>query len=169
MSGEEPGQQVAIGRNIGRQLKWMVGGGSRSEVAEPAAAAAAMRQNPHGLCPLRQRIVAALVVGLSVWALKPTATSSSRPVSRLLLTPSPTAPLVSGGGTDVTISPDGTRIVYLGDAPQGGRALYVRELGGLEPVAIAGEPRCLVISRMPIRLSRGTACPSCSGLRARAS
>ena len=97
-----------------------------------------MRRKPAWLVPAATAIVAALVVGLSVWALKPTATSSSRPVSRLLLTPSPTAPLVSGAGTDVTISPDGTRIVYLGDAPQGGRALYVRELGGLEPVAIAG-------------------------------
>jgi hypothetical protein len=59
-------------------------------------------------------------------------------VSRLLLAPSASARLVSVGGLDVAISPDGTRIVYLGDAPQGGRALYLRELSGLEPQMIRG-------------------------------
>jgi len=114
--------------DIGRQLRWIVEGG----------AAHTTRRRPAWLVPAVVVAVAALLVALGVWALTRSAPSAPRPVSRLLLTPSAAAPLVSVAGTDVAISPDGTRIVYLGEVPQGGRALYVRDLGGLEPRLIAG-------------------------------
>src|SRR4029434_5766266 len=57
---------------------------------------------------------------------------------RLLLAPSPTARLVSVGGMDVAISSDRARILYVGETPQGTRALYLRELGGSEPTLIPG-------------------------------
>jgi len=74
-------------------------------------------------------------VGTVIWFSAP---SPALEVSRLLLAPSPNAPMVSVAGLDVAISPDGKRIVYLGAGRQGGQVLYVRELSSLESRAIAG-------------------------------
>jgi hypothetical protein len=59
-------------------------------------------------------------------------------VSRLTLTPASNAPVVSVGGIDVLIAPDGKRIVYLGARPDGGRVLYLRALDSVESQPIAG-------------------------------
>jgi hypothetical protein len=59
-------------------------------------------------------------------------------VSRLVLTPGDTTTLVNVTGFDVVISPDGTQIVYLGERSQGGRALYLRGIAGLNPRMIPG-------------------------------
>ena len=45
--------------------------------------------------------------------------------------------MVSVGGRDILISPDGKRIVYLGAGQQGGRVFYVRELNSFESRKIA--------------------------------
>ena len=55
-------------------------------------------------------------------------------VTRLMITPSGSAAMtVSGNRRDLAISPDGSRVVYLGG---NGSALFVRALDQLEPVRI---------------------------------
>jgi serine/threonine protein kinase len=123
--------------DIGRQLAWIREGGSQASAAAiPTVASAPAR--PAWLVPAAAAAVAAIVVGMIVWTLARPAPSAPAQVSRLLLAPSPNAPLVSGGGLDFAISPDGARIAYVGETPQGGRGLYVRELGGSEPTLIQG-------------------------------
>jgi Tol biopolymer transport system component/tRNA A-37 threonylcarbamoyl transferase component Bud32 len=123
--------------DIGRQLKWIQDGGVQSSASAPAPLVAPPVKRASWL-PVVVAVgaIALAAVGAAMWAL--TRPSAPLPVSRLLLAPTPSAPLVSVGGYDVAISPDGTRIVYLGEAPQGSRALYLRELGGLEPQLIRG-------------------------------
>jgi len=60
------------------------------------------------------------------------------PVTRFVVTPPATAPLTSLGGYDVIISPDGQRLVYIGQEPTGGVALYIREIDGLEVRRLPG-------------------------------
>ena len=123
--------------DIGRQLAWIREGGSQASAAAIPTVASA-RARPAWLVPVTAAAIAAIVVGMIVWTLARPAPFTPAQVSRLLLAPSPNAPLVSDGGLDVAISPDGTRIVYVGETPQGGRGLYVRELGGSEPTLIQG-------------------------------
>jgi len=123
--------------DIGRQLAWIREGGSQASAAAIPTVASA-RARPAWLVPAAAAAVAAIVVGMIVWTLARPAPFTPAPVSRLLLAPSPNAPLVSVGGLDVAISPDGTRIVYVGETPQGGRGLYVRELSGSEATLIQG-------------------------------
>jgi Tol biopolymer transport system component len=60
-------------------------------------------------------------------------------VSRFVITPPATAPLSNLGDLDLTISPDGQRIAYWSQKPDGGNVeLYVRELDALEARAIPG-------------------------------
>ena len=72
----------------------------------------------------------------------PAAPVAPLPVSRFVITPPATAPLASQGGLDVTISPDGKRIAYIVEKPDGGDLeLYVRELDALESRPVVGSQR----------------------------
>jgi hypothetical protein len=66
-------------------------------------------------------------------------------VSRLALAPSASAALtLSGVDRDLAITPDGSRLVYVGNR---GTQLFVRALDALDPVAVfTGTPRGLFIS-----------------------
>ena len=69
----------------------------------------------------------------------PVAVASTLPVSRFAITPPAEAPLASLGGTQLAISPDGTRIAYFAQKPETGNVeLYVRELDSLEARPIPG-------------------------------
>ena len=61
-------------------------------------------------------------------------------VSRLPLAPSGTAALtINGDDRDLAITPDGSRVIYVGNR---GTQLFVRALDALEPVAVfTGAPR----------------------------
>jgi Tol biopolymer transport system component len=86
-------------------------------------------------------LMVAVVAGASVWiAMRPADPAPPR-VSRLSLTPSGAAALSIERGIlrDLTITPDGSRIVYVGNR---GTQLFVRALDALEPVAVfTGAPR----------------------------
>ena len=74
--------------------------------------------------PWSMTVVAVAVAAGAVWSLtRPV----SRPITRFLITPEATAPLGSGTGKDMALSPDGSSIVYLSFS-QGERRLYVRRL-----------------------------------------
>jgi len=103
--------------------------------------------------PLWRRVAAltagALVVGIfagaSVWvAMRPREPLPQR-VSRLPLAPSGAAALtITGLDRDLAITPDGSRVVYVGNR---GTQLFVRALDALEPVTVfTGVPRGLFVS-----------------------
>ena len=78
----------------------------------------------------------ALIAGLAmagggVWfAMRP----APPRVSRLAITTTPaTALTINGGDRDLAITPDGSRVVYVGNS---GRELFVRPLDALEPVSL---------------------------------
>jgi Tol biopolymer transport system component len=123
--------------DIGRQLQWIRDGVTPSTTSAPAPVVAPAARRAWMLpVAAAAGLVALGAVAVAIWAL--TRPAAPKQVSRLLLAPAPSAPLVSVGGYDVAVSPDGTNIVYLGEAQQGGRALYLRSLSGLEPQRISG-------------------------------
>jgi serine/threonine-protein kinase len=85
-------------------------------------------------------LMVAVVAGASVWiAMRPADPAPPR-VSRLSLTPSGAAALsISRVMRDLAITPNGSRIVYVGNR---GTQLFVRALDALAPVAVfTGTPR----------------------------
>ena len=112
-------------------------------VAQPAAAAATHRPVWRRASPvLAALLLGALLAGLALRRGEPDA----RPeVTRLSIATRGAAALyVSGNHRQLAITPDGSRVVYVGDD---GRQLFVRALNQLEPVAIAsghssGIPSC---------------------------
>ena len=82
----------------------------------------------------------AAVTGGAVWLATRASESAPPRVSRLQVTPADAAALtISADYDNVAITPDGARLVYVGD---GGRQLFVRALDALEPVSVfTGAPR----------------------------
>jgi serine/threonine-protein kinase len=85
-------------------------------------------------------LMVAVVAGASVWRAMRPAESVPPRVSRLTITPSSTAALtINGVDRDLAITPDGARLVYVGNRSA---QLFVRALDALEPVAVfTGAPR----------------------------
>src|SRR5262249_37741792 len=99
--------------------------GSAAGVASRSGAGA--RRQLLGAAGIFLAITAAIAVGASI-IFRP---AGVRPVARFRLS----LPGVRGDlGQSLTITPDGSRLIYVGDR---GRRLYVRSLDSLEPVEIA--------------------------------
>jgi serine/threonine-protein kinase len=84
---------------------------------------------------------ATLIVGLVAGFLlrgPESETSRVRPLMRLNLAFPPEESLVLVESLALALSPDGTRLVYIGRRPEGQRGLYVRPLDRLEATAIPG-------------------------------
>jgi predicted Ser/Thr protein kinase len=122
--------------------RWQAVGDLRAEIEVIAAAphaaplttiVAAPRQPLwRRMAMLASAVVAGgIVTGAAVWL----ATRPAPPhVSRLTVTTSGVAALaINGGDRDLALTPDGTRVVYVGNS---GTQLFVRALDALEPVAI---------------------------------
>ena len=81
-------------------------------------------------------ILSSIVTGFSVWSLKPT---PPQLLTRTLVIPPASAPIAisSALDTDVSISPDGTRLVYKGSW-EGEETLFVRAVNELEATRLSG-------------------------------
>ena len=92
------------------------------------------------VAPVAAALVTAIVTGAAVWFATRPADPALPRVSRLSLVPSGTAALtIRGSDRDLAITPDGSRVVYVGN---NGTQLFVRALDALEPVAVfTGLPR----------------------------
>jgi len=90
--------------------------------------------------PVAAALVTSAVVGTGVWiAMRPADPVPPR-VSRLTITPASAAALtINGIDRDLAITPDGSRVVYVGNR---GTQLFVRALDALVPTAVfTGAPR----------------------------
>ena len=104
--------------------------------APPIGAAAAHLQVWQRPFPMLLAVLVLLGASATVgWHARPT---SPGPVVRFEIVPPSTEPmLITFSHTDVTITPDGRRIIYTASL-DGARHLYIRSLGELEAVALAG-------------------------------
>ena len=97
--------------------------------------------------PVAATLVTSTVVGTGVWVATRPAEPVPPRVSRLPLAPSGAAALtISGVYRDLAITPDGSRVIYVGN---NGTQLFVRALDALAPVAVlTGAPRGPFVSPM---------------------
>jgi serine/threonine-protein kinase len=123
-------------------LKQCATGRSAPELLAPDAIPRAVPAWRRLLAMALTAVIAGATVGGIVWLL----TRSVPPrVSRLTISPTGSAALtINGGASTVAITPDGSRIVYVGNR---GTELFVRPLDALEPVSLfKGNPRGPFIS-----------------------
>jgi Tol biopolymer transport system component len=78
--------------------------------------------------------MALLIAGLAIWSLTPPA---SQALTRLVITPPPTAALASYRFTDLAVSPDGSQVIYRVEQ-SGVRQLYVRSMDDFLSTPIVG-------------------------------
>jgi Tol biopolymer transport system component len=79
-------------------------------------------------------IIVSAIIGALVWVAMPGAEPTPTPVSRLQVTPSGVSALsIFWNNRDLAITPDGSRVVYVGNL---GTQLFVRALDALGPVAV---------------------------------
>jgi Tol biopolymer transport system component/tRNA A-37 threonylcarbamoyl transferase component Bud32 len=92
--------------------------------------------------PVAAALVACAMAGTGVWFVMRPAHDR---VTRTTIGVSGTSTLaINGGDRDLTITPDGSRVVYVGNQS---RQLFVRALDALEPLAVfTGAPRGLFVS-----------------------
>ena len=90
-------------------------------------------------------IAGGVIVGTTAWYATRPADPVPPRVSRLLIAPSGTAALtLSGNDPALAITPDGSRVIYVGNR---GTQIFVRALDALEPVAVfTGGPHGLFVS-----------------------
>ena len=133
---KDPRQRVqAIG-----DVRLAIEGAFETAVPQAAAPVVVAQWRRVALISAAAAIAGGAIVGTLVWvATRPAAPVPPR-VSRLPLAPSGAAALsINGNDRDLAITPDGSRVVYVGN---NGTQLFVRALDALEPVAVfTGTPR----------------------------
>jgi len=82
--------------------------------------------------------VVTLAAGVAVWNVTAPAPANAPTVSRFVIIPPRTAPLVNIVGRNVIISPDGRRIAYLATDAERGLIMFVRDIDELEPRLVPG-------------------------------
>src|SRR5262245_10703922 len=144
---KDPDRRWQSARDLHDELKWIAEavlpttrpGASTGSMTAPAAAA-----RPGGLVMWLAAVLGIAVVGAVAWIALRSPTAPLR-VSRLMIAPTGAAtPSVGGNDRDVAITPDGTRVVYVGN---NGTQLFVRPLDQLEATVLAtGAPRGIFVS-----------------------
>jgi serine/threonine-protein kinase len=120
---------------------WRVKRAVRSDTDEPASSGKIVAAKLGATAGMTAKglIGGALVLGFAIGAIsqRSVATNSPKPVRRLTIVPSTAASMVlAGSDRSLTITPDGSRIVYVGG--NDGSRLFVRALDQLDATAIAG-------------------------------
>jgi serine/threonine-protein kinase len=82
-------------------------------------------------------LAAVAILGL-VWSVADSPSPELRPLARFDVTAREDQRLVPSTGVDFALSPDGSRVVYVGVAPGGGTQLWQRALEDLEAVPVPG-------------------------------
>jgi Tol biopolymer transport system component len=138
---KDPRQRVqAIG-----DVRLALEGAFETSVPRTAAPAVVVRWRRLALAGVAMTIASGAIIGTLVWAAMRPIESLPPLVSRLQVTPSGNAALSIGwNDRDLAITPDGSRLVYVGN---GGNQIFVRALDALESVPVfTGRPRGLFVS-----------------------
>jgi eukaryotic-like serine/threonine-protein kinase len=98
----------------------------------------AVASGPWNRLSMGLAVVATLLFLTSVWSVSRLLRRDSRAVARFIVTPPEAQRLVRASGVDIALNPGGTRIVYVGVAPDGNTQLWQRRLDDLEATPIAG-------------------------------
>ena len=115
--------------DVGRQLSWIAG----TEAESPVASTEPMGWRRTIMVSIAASLLVGLFVGLAVWML---GGQQVKPVSRFVIPVPESEPLeITGGNTDVAISPDGSTIVYVATRR---RQLFVRPLDQIEATPLRG-------------------------------
>ena len=111
--------------DLARELKW---------IAETGRPVVAPQRRRVALVGAAAAVATAAIIGTVVWAATHPAEPVPLRVSRLQVTASGSAALtINGRDRDLAITPDGSRLVYVGN---NGTQLFVRALDALEPLAV---------------------------------
>ena len=135
------GSPEARGRHLGDVFALALEGAFEDVTASQRRAGGCLADAVAARCTgVAAALVVAAVVGAAVWFATRPADPVPPRVSRLTLAPSGAAALtINGIDRDLAITPDGSRVVYVGN---NGTQLFVRALDALEPVAVfTGAPR----------------------------
>src|SRR5216683_2131271 len=126
-------------RDLDVELKWIAEGGSQATLAPTAAGKGIRALGRRGLLLITGALLlVAIVTGLTIWNLKPTAAPLLQPVTRTVIN-LPAGQQLAGldSGPAVALSPDGTRLAYVA-RQSGAQRLYLRALDRLEATPIPG-------------------------------
>jgi serine/threonine protein kinase/Tol biopolymer transport system component len=124
-------------RDVCHELQWIKDGGSSAGVAmvaEPKPLQKVWRRV--ALVGLAALLIGAILTGLTVWNLRPAPVP--QPVSRLEVSLPPDSRLAGLGSPAVTLSLDGSQLVYVGATAGGRPQLFLRALDSLETKPIPG-------------------------------
>src|SRR5712691_7545565 len=126
-------------RDLDVELKWIAGGGSQASLAPIAAGKGIRALGRRGLLLITGALLlVAIVIGLAIWNLKPTAAPLLQPVTRTVIDLPPGQQLAGlENGRAVALSTDGAHLAYV--ARQGGtQQIYLRAMDSLEARPIPG-------------------------------
>ena len=132
---KNPKQRIADVQDLRLALEGVFESGA-STPAAPGRAAGLRRL----AFPVAAGLVVAVAASAVTWLAGRSGEAALPRVTRLQITPPAAAALtVSGDFRNLAITPDGARVIYVGDA---GRQLFVRAMDALEPTSVyAGAPR----------------------------
>jgi serine/threonine-protein kinase len=135
---KDPKQRVGDIRDVRLAME----GAFETAVPQSGEAARGRRRRRVGLAGAAGIVAGGIIVGAVTWfVMRPPPPR----VVRMTITPSAAAALsINGNDRDVAITPDGSRVVYVGTNDT---QIFVRALDALEPVAIfTGDPRGSFVS-----------------------
>ena len=158
-SGLPPGLVAHLRRCLHKNPKQRIGDIQDMRLALDGAFESAMAAPPgptsargwrRRVAPVAGGLVVAGLTSAAVWYFGRSGVTEAPQISRLQIPlPESAAVTVSADSRNLAITPDGRRVVYVGDA---GRQLFVRAMEALEPTAIySGAPR----EGLPLRTASG--------------
>src|SRR5438067_1930289 len=130
---KDPDQRWQTAHDVKMQLEWIAEGGSQAGVAAPLVSRRKRRERP-GLSALALAVVAAGAFGTLWWQGR---TPSTPRMVTSILPPEKVEPLFGPNGSAV-ISPDGSRIAFIGLTAARKRFVFLRPLGSDVAQALAG-------------------------------
>ena len=130
---KNPDDRWQTAGDVGRQVKWIIQGGSQPSVAVPAVPAARQGAGWRPALPwmLGTLLLGGTIIGVAVWSLTRPEAVPPAPTMRFDITSSTQPPALALTHSDVAISPDGLHVVYLSGPRRNESVLMVRSLGEL--------------------------------------
>ena len=130
---KEPDNRVQTAADLMAELRWVTE--SRTEAGLPHPAAPLVGRSWMTMASLL--VLGGVVGGTAVWSLLTTSSPVSNFPSEFVITTTLTERLANGPGNDVSISPDGEVILYVGQSGTSSQ-IYMRHMGDLSAKTIPG-------------------------------